>query len=76
MLSRMTGDDTQTAYDGIEPAEKGGAAFRPDMILVDISLPKMDGYHACRAIRERPRGKDIVMVADRVGGLTGWGAGR
>ena len=42
--------------------------FRPDVILLDIGLPKLNGYEAARKIREQPWGKNIVMVA-----LTGWG---
>ena len=38
------------------------------MILLDIGLPKMNGFEACRAIREQPGGKDMVLLA-----LTGWG---
>jgi PAS domain S-box-containing protein len=67
MLLRLIGNETQTAHDGVEAVEKA-AAFRPDVILLDIGLPKMNGYAACRAIRELPGGKDIVMIA-----LTGWG---
>ena len=67
MLLKVTGNDAQTAYDGLEAIEKA-AAYRPDVILLDIGLPKLNGYDACRAIREQPWGKDIMMVA-----LTGWG---
>ena len=38
------------------------------MILLDIGLPKLNGYEACRRIRQQPWGKGIVLVA-----LTGWG---
>jgi CheY-like chemotaxis protein len=47
---------------------EAAATFRPDVILLDIGLPKLNGYEACRRIREEPWGKNIVMVA-----LTGWG---
>ena len=57
----------QTAHDGVEAVETA-AVFRPQVILLDIGLPKMNGYEVCRAIREQPWGKDIVMVA-----VTGWG---
>jgi PAS domain S-box-containing protein len=66
-LLKVTGNDTQTAYDGLEAIEKA-AAYKPDVILLDIGLPKLNGYEACRAIREQPWGKRIIMVA-----LTGWG---
>jgi PAS domain S-box-containing protein len=67
MLLKMTGNDTQLAHDGSEAVEKADA-FRPDLILLDIGLPKMNGYDACRAIRNEPWGKNIVLVA-----LSGWG---
>ena len=38
------------------------------MVLLDIGLPKLNGYEACRRIREQPWGKSMVLVA-----LTGWG---
>jgi len=51
----------------------GGAAerFRPHVVLLDIGLPRLNGYDACRRIREQPWGKTMVLIA-----LTGWGAGR
>jgi CheY-like chemotaxis protein/two-component sensor histidine kinase len=64
-------DDNQAhlAYDGLEAVETA-ATFRPDVILLDIGLPKLNGYEACRRIREQPWGKDMVLIA-----LTGWGQG-
>ena len=67
MLMKLTGSQTQTAFDGEEAVEQA-AAYNPDLILLDIGLPKMNGYDACRAIRNEPWGKDIVIIA-----LTGWG---
>ncbi|MDQ3564040.1 MAG: ATP-binding protein [Pseudomonadota bacterium] len=67
MLLKLMGNETHTAYDGFEAVE-AAAAFRPDVILLDIGLPKLNGYEACRRIREQPWGKDMVLVA-----LTGWG---
>jgi PAS domain S-box-containing protein len=66
-LLQVTGNNTQTAHDGVEAMERA-AAFRPKVILLDIGLPKLNGYEVCRAIREQPWGKDLVMVA-----VTGWG---
>jgi CheY-like chemotaxis protein len=43
------------------------SAFRPDVVLPDIGLPKLNGHDACRRIRSEPWGKDIVFIA-----LTGW----
>ncbi len=67
MLLRLTGNTTHTAYDGLEAVE-ATATFKPDVILMDIGLPNLNGYEACRRIREQPWGKKIVIVA-----LTGWG---
>ena len=67
MLLQLKGSDTRMAHDGVDAVEQA-ASFRPDVILLDIGLPKMDGYDACRAIREQPWGTGIKMIA-----LTGWG---
>ena len=66
MLS-ILGNEIRTAHDGLE-AVQAAAAFRPDVILLDIGLPKLNGYDACRRIREQPWGREMVIVA-----LTGWG---
>jgi CheY-like chemotaxis protein len=67
VLLRMTGNETRTAHDGLEAVEVA-ATFRPDVVLLDIGLPKLNGHDACRRIRAQPWGKDMVLVA-----LTGWG---
>ncbi|WP_373069977.1 PAS domain S-box protein [Gemmatimonas sp.] len=66
-LMEITGNETHIAYDGQEAVE-AAARLRPDVILLDIGLPKLNGFEACRQIREQPSGKTIVIVA-----LTGWG---
>jgi PAS domain S-box-containing protein len=67
MLLRMTGNETHTAHDGLDAVE-AVEKFRPDVVLLDIGLPKLNGLDACRRIRERPWGKNVVIVA-----VTGWG---
>jgi CheY-like chemotaxis protein len=67
MLLKMTGHETHTAYDGLE-AVNTAMTFMPDVIFMDIGLPNLNGYEACRKIREQPWGKDMVLIA-----LTGWG---
>ena len=67
MLLKLTGNETHTAYDGLEAVE-AATTFRPDVVLLDIGLPKLNGYEAARKIREEPWGKKMVLVA-----LTGWG---
>jgi Histidine kinase-, DNA gyrase B-, and HSP90-like ATPase/Response regulator receiver domain len=49
MMLRMLGNDIHTAYDGAEAVAAAGE-FRPDVILLDIGLLKLNGYEACRRI--------------------------
>jgi CheY-like chemotaxis protein len=51
----------------LEAVEVAGE-FRPDVVLLDIGMPRMNGYEAARKIREQPWGNGTVLVA-----LTGWG---
>jgi PAS domain S-box-containing protein len=67
MLLRIMGNDAQTAHDGLEALDVG-AAFEPDVILLDIGMPKLDGYETARRIRQQAWGKNVVLVAQ-----TGWG---
>ena len=67
MLLEIMGNEVRTSYDGME-ALAVAEAFRPDLILLDIGMPKLNGYEACRRIREQPWGKATVLIA-----LTGWG---
>ncbi|QJX01189.1 Chemotaxis protein methyltransferase CheR [Frigoriglobus tundricola] len=66
MLGLM-GGDTRTAYDG-EVAVTAAVEFRPDVIVLDIGLPKLNGYEACRRIRAQANGRKVVVIAQ-----TGWG---
>jgi CheY-like chemotaxis protein/two-component sensor histidine kinase len=66
-LLELAGNDLRTAHDGLEAVEVAGA-FRPDVVLLDIGLPKLSGYEVAQKIREQPWGQDMVLVA-----LTGWG---
>lgn len=67
MLLRLSGHEVETAYDGLKAFQKA-EAYKPDIMLLDIGLPGMNGYEVCRSIRQQPWGKDIRIVA-----LTGWG---
>jgi PAS domain S-box-containing protein len=67
MLLRIMGHEVQTAYDG-QDAIAAAETFRPDVCLIDIGMPKVNGYDVCRHIRQQPWGKDSVLVA-----MTGWG---
>ena len=66
MLGIM-GNDTRAAYDGQQGVDVA-EAFRPDVILFDIGMPKLNGYEACRLIRRQPWGRETVLIA-----VTGWG---
>jgi CheY-like chemotaxis protein len=66
-LLAIDGNETHTAHDGVE-AVQAAERLRPDVVLLDIGLPKLSGLEACRRIREQPWGKDMVLVA-----LTGLG---
>jgi PAS domain S-box-containing protein len=67
MLLSMEGHQTCTARDG-EEALAAAERFRPDVVLLDLGMPKLNGFDAARRLRERPGGKDIKLIA-----LTGWG---
>ncbi|MGH7931092.1 MAG: response regulator, partial [Candidatus Binatia bacterium] len=67
MLLQLLGCQVQTAEDGL--AAIGVAKkFRPDAMLLDIGMPRLNGYDACRAIRELPGGEQMVLIA-----ISGWG---
>ncbi|CAN5130979.1 hypothetical protein BH24PSE2_BH24PSE2_22620 [soil metagenome] len=66
-LLRFTGSDVHTFYDGVE-ALKGAETLRPDVALLDIGMPHLDGCEAARRLRRKPWGKHILLVA-----VTGWG---
>ncbi len=67
MLLKCIGNETHTAYDGVE-ALKAAANFQPEIVLLDIGLPKLNGYEVARKIRDQAWGQNMVLVA-----LTGWG---
>jgi len=66
-LLSLSGHETHVALDG-EQAVKAAERLLPDAILLDIGLPRVDGYEVCRRIRQQPWGRDLMIVA-----LTGWG---
>ncbi|WP_010584669.1 hybrid sensor histidine kinase/response regulator [Schlesneria paludicola] len=67
MMLKLVGNDVRTANDGLEAVE-ASEQFRPQVILMDVGMPKLNGYEATRRIREERWGKSIVIIA-----LTGWG---
>jgi CheY-like chemotaxis protein len=67
MVLDVMGHETRLANDGLQ-AVAIAAEFEPDIVLLDIGMPKLNGYEACRQIRAQPWARDVVMVA-----VTGWG---
>jgi PAS domain S-box-containing protein len=64
---QMIGHEVRAVYDGHE-AVAAAATFRPELILLDIGLPNLNGYDAARRIRENEWGQSMALVA-----LSGWG---
>jgi PAS domain S-box-containing protein len=67
VMLQTLGYEVQTALDGFEALEKA-EQFQPHAIVLDIGMPKLDGYETAKRIRQRPWGQDVVLVA-----VTGWG---
>ena len=66
MLLEVRGDQVRIAYDGLEALE-AEADFRPEVVLLDIGMPKLSGYDVAKRIRQA-RGNAVLIVA-----ITGWG---
>ena len=67
IVVKMLGNEVCTAHNGQDALEKA-QDFLPEIIIMDIGMPVMDGYAAARAIRNLPWGKNIFLIA-----LSGWG---
>ncbi len=63
----ILGHRTQVAFDGLEALE-AARDFHPDVVLLDIGMPKLNGHETARHLRQEPWGREIVLVA-----VTGWG---
>jgi two-component system CheB/CheR fusion protein len=66
-MLRLLGHEVEVAFEGGE-ALRQVAAFRPDVVLLDLGLPGIDGYEVARRIRAMPEGREVLLVAQ-----TGWG---
>jgi PAS domain S-box-containing protein len=66
-LLQIEGHEVRYALDG-ESAIAMAEQSRPDVMILDLGMPKVTGYDVVRSIRERPWGRDLYMVA-----LSGWG---
>jgi PAS domain S-box-containing protein len=66
-MLELMGHEVMTAADGADAVEKA-RAFKPEIIFLDVGMPRMNGYDACEAIRKSPGGDRMTIIA-----LTGWG---
>ncbi len=64
---KLLGKEVHVAHDGHE-ALRAAAEFRPEIILMDLGMPGLNGYEATRRIRALPWGESVAIIA-----LTGWG---
>lgn len=67
MLIGIMGNEVEVVHDGMS-AVNAAAQFAPDIILMDIGMPRLNGYEACQAIRKLPNGDKPIIIA-----CTGWG---
>ena len=67
MLLEIMGHEVYMAHDGVQAVD-AAAQQQPDVILLDIGLPEINGYEAARCIRAQPHREGLVLIA-----LTGWG---
>ena len=67
MLLELKGHVVRVAYDG-QNALQLAEDFRPHIVLLDLGMPKMNGYEACRRIRDHAWGAQMTLIA-----VTGWG---
>ena len=66
-LLQLLRNDVRTVHDGVAAVEQA-EEFRPEVILMDVGMPGLNGYDATRRIREQPWGRTAIIIA-----LTGWG---
>jgi PAS domain S-box-containing protein len=67
MILEMGGHDVRAVHDG-RAALSAAQSFRPDIVLLDIGMPQLNGYEVARALRRESWGTGITLIA-----LTGWG---
>ena len=67
LMLKLIGNETQTANDGLEALEIA-EMYQPDVVLLDIGMPRMDGFETARRIRQNSWGKTALIIA-----VSGWG---
>ncbi len=66
-LLRLRGHEVMLGYDGLDAIDKVGR-FTPDVVLMDLGMPRLDGIEAAKRLRSLPGGEKLKIIA-----LTGWG---
>jgi CheY-like chemotaxis protein len=66
-LLQLKGQDVHTAFGGVEGLQLA-ESWRPDIAVVDIGMPDLNGYEVCRRLRSEPWGAAMMLIA-----CTGWG---
>jgi PAS domain S-box-containing protein len=67
MLLELSGHEVRTAFDGLQALDAAGE-LRPEIVLMDLGMPNLNGYEAARRIRAQPWGEPMILIA-----VTGWG---
>jgi CheY-like chemotaxis protein len=67
MMLRLKGNEVQTCYNGMDGVT-AGETFQPNVIILDIGMPGLNGYDTCKLIRQQSWGKSVTIYA-----LTGYG---
>jgi CheY-like chemotaxis protein len=67
LLLALSGDEVRVAYDGVS-ALSVAREFQPEIALLDVGMPRMDGYEIARRLREDPQTRHMILIA-----VTGWG---
>ncbi len=70
MLLELFGHEVHVAHDGLDAVD-AAERWRPELVFMDVGMPRLSGYEATRRIRAQPGGDRIVIAA-----LTGWGQER
>ena len=70
VMLRVSGHDVRTAHDG-QQALDVAPSFAPDIVMLDLGMPNLDGYETAARMRAEPWGHRLPLLA-----LTGWGQPR